>query len=98
MSASRIPGPLLPALLSAAAGLPLLAGCSRPAGEPVSAASAPPARVVGVVTPARGDVVRSITQPATVQGGEEAVLYAKTAGYLKQVYVDKGDRVKAGQL
>ena len=24
--------------------------------------------------------------------------YAKTAGYLKQVYVDKGDRVKAGQV
>jgi RND family efflux transporter MFP subunit len=51
-----------------------------------------------VVTATQGDITSTITQPATIQGGNEAVLYAKTAGYLKTIYVDKGDRVRAGQL
>lgn len=48
--------------------------------------------------PAQGDVARTITQPATIQGIEEATLYARAAGYLKSLSVDKGDRVRAGQV
>lgn len=84
---------LLPAIAAATSG------CG---GEPSPAAqaSAQTARVpaVGVVTPVVGDVARTITQPATIQGIEEATIYAKTSGYLKQLLVDKGDRVRAGQL
>src|SRR5207245_335302 len=53
---------------------------------------------VGTVVPAQGNIDRTITQPATLQGIEEATLYAKTAGYLKSIAVDKGDRVRAGQV
>jgi RND family efflux transporter MFP subunit len=67
-------------------------------GSSQTAASGPQVRTVGVVTVAQQPVERKISQPATLQGLEEATLYAKTAGYLKAVYVDKGDRVKAGQL
>jgi RND family efflux transporter MFP subunit len=79
---------------------PLLAGCSgRALGEAAPAASrTSDARPVGVVSPMEGDVARTITQPATLQGIEEAMLYAKTAGYLKSISVDKGDRVRAGQV
>jgi RND family efflux transporter MFP subunit len=41
---------------------------------------------------------RKIELPATVHGYIEALLYAKTAGYLKNILVDKGDRIKRGQL
>jgi len=83
-----------------AATLPVLAGCSSRGGDPAApaAASAPAARTVGVVTVTQGDVKRTITQPGTIQGIQEAVVYAKTSGYLKALTVDKGDRVHAGQL
>jgi len=55
-------------------------------------------RTVGVVTAAPEDVTRAISQPGTIQGIEEATLFARATGYLKGVYVDKGDRVRAGQL
>jgi RND family efflux transporter MFP subunit len=42
--------------------------------------------------------VRSIEVPGTVHGYIETPVYAKIAGYLKRIYVDKGDRVKKGQL
>ncbi|HEU4752547.1 MAG TPA: biotin/lipoyl-binding protein, partial [Armatimonadota bacterium] len=50
------------------------------------------------MTAAQSDVTRTITQPGTIQGIEEATLYARAAGYLKSIYVDKGDRVRAGQV
>lgn len=81
--------------------LPVLAGCSSRGADPAAtpaAASAPSARTVGVVTVTQGDVKRTITQPGTIQGIQEAVVYAKTSGYLQSLSVDKGDRVRAGQL
>jgi len=41
---------------------------------------------------------RRITLPGTVRAYQEATLYAKVAGYLKWIAVDRGDRVKAGQV
>lgn len=41
---------------------------------------------------------RTIELPGTIRGYVETPLYAKTAGYLKTITVDKGDRVRAGQL
>jgi membrane fusion protein, multidrug efflux system len=43
-------------------------------------------------------VERSIEVPGTVHGYVETPVYAKIAGYLKAIYVDKGQRVTRGQL
>src|SRR2546428_4142437 len=80
---------------------PLLAGCSsHPLGQAAAAAysSSAGGHPVGTVVPSQGNIARTITQPATLLGIEEATLYAKTAGYLKSISVDKGDRVRAGQV
>jgi len=54
---------------------------------------------VQTVVPKRGEIVRSITLPTfRVLALQEATLYAKVSGYLKTLKVDKGDRVKEGQL
>jgi membrane fusion protein, multidrug efflux system len=41
---------------------------------------------------------RELTLPATARGFDETRIYAKVPGYLKNLKVDKGDRVRAGQL
>lgn len=41
---------------------------------------------------------RAIELPGTIRGYVETPVYAKIAGYLKTITVDKGDRVRAGQL
>jgi membrane fusion protein (multidrug efflux system) len=46
----------------------------------------------------RGDVIRYVTLPGTLKANQQATLYAKVAGYLTKVIVDKGDVVKADQV
>lgn len=46
----------------------------------------------------RGPGQREIQLPARIHGYVETPIYAKTAGYLKAIHVDKGDRVKRGDL
>jgi HlyD family secretion protein len=46
----------------------------------------------------RRDISRTIELPGDVQAFQQAELYAKVSGYLRDVLVDKGDRVTAGQL
>ena len=46
----------------------------------------------------RGSIGRTVTIPATVRPRDQAVLYAKVSGYLKNIRVDKGDQVRAGDL
>jgi len=41
---------------------------------------------------------RSLDIPATIRGFVETPVYAKISGYLKTIDVDKGDRVKEGQV
>jgi RND family efflux transporter MFP subunit len=45
-----------------------------------------------------GSPSRTIDLPASVHGYIEAPVYAKVAGYMKTINVDKGDHVKAGQV
>jgi membrane fusion protein, multidrug efflux system len=45
-----------------------------------------------------GSPSRSIAIPASVHGYIETPVYAKVAGYTKTINVDKGDRVKAGDV
>jgi membrane fusion protein, multidrug efflux system len=41
---------------------------------------------------------RRLTLPATIQGYVETPVFAKIAGYLKEIRVDKGDRIRKGQV
>jgi len=41
---------------------------------------------------------RHLTLPATIRGFDETDIYAKVPGYLKTIKVDKGDRIRKGQL
>jgi len=51
------------------------------------------------VAPAqRGEVIRYVTLPGTLKANQQATLYAKVAGYLTHVAVDKGDLVKVEQV
>jgi len=75
----------------------VLCGCERAAAPPPKAS--PPAPIeVHLAQPHRGEITRSINLPATIAPLQEAVLYAKVAGYLKTISVDKGDSVKQGAL
>jgi RND family efflux transporter MFP subunit len=53
---------------------------------------------IEVVTTSAGPELRTIKLLGDVRSGATATLYAKVAGYLKAIYVDKGDKVEAGQL
>lgn len=53
---------------------------------------------VEVVHPRKGGVERTTTQAGSVHAFYHATLFAKVSGYLKEQYVDIGDRVKKGQL
>ncbi|WP_165224285.1 efflux RND transporter periplasmic adaptor subunit [Aquisphaera insulae] len=55
-------------------------------------------RVVKVISPRQGGLERTSNQPGTIRGFDFAPLYAKVSGYLKALNVDRGDRVKAGQV
>jgi len=61
------------------------------------AADAPKALEVKVAHPTRGEIIRYVTLPGSIRANQQATLYAKVAGYLKSIAVDKGDRVQAGQ-
>ena len=53
---------------------------------------------VPVTKPARGEITRFVTLPSTVRANQQVTLYAKVAGYLGKVTVDKGDTVKEGDV
>jgi len=53
---------------------------------------------VSVVPLNPGPASRSLEIPGTIRGYVETSVYAKTAGYMKTINVDKGDRVKQGQV
>ena len=61
-------------------------------------ATAQPAADAGVTSPRRGEIHRFVSLPGTLRANQQVTLHAKVAGYLKNITVDKGDRVKSGQL
>jgi RND family efflux transporter MFP subunit len=91
---SRASRPALPVLALLAV---TIAGC-KPAADP-QAAGPPPAPVpVKLAHPRRGEIMRTVSLPATIAAHQQAALYSKVAGYLKTITVDKGDEVRQGQL
>jgi membrane fusion protein (multidrug efflux system) len=85
------------AQLSVLIGLGALAGCGST--ETKTALAAPPPMMVTTAVPTRGAITRTVTLPAfRVLAYQSATIYAKVAGYLKTLKVDKGDAVTEGQL
>ncbi len=80
----------------ALAGEVALSGCKPSAAQPVRD-PAPPVKVQAV-RPERGPITRFVTLPGEINPYQQATLYAKVAGYLKTIAVDKGDAVKEGAL
>lgn len=78
--------------------LALGAACRQTKPAPSNAASSASPATVTVVKARRGPISRSIALPAVIRPLEQAVLYAKVAGYLKTIRVDKGDSVHEGDL
>jgi RND family efflux transporter MFP subunit len=54
--------------------------------------------LVRVATVRREPAIRQVMLPGEVHAWQQATLYAKVSGYLKAMLVDKGDRVRKGQL
>lgn len=63
-----------------------------------SGEGARPLPLVQVTTPSQVDMQRRLALTADILPIQQADLMAKIAGYLDAVYVDRGDRVHAGQL
>lgn len=63
-----------------------------------AAADARPPPAVAVARVEREDLFREITIPAEFRPYTEVEVHAKVTGYVKDMKVDFGDRVKAGQL
>src|SRR3989449_6351573 len=76
----------------------LRCGCERGGGVASSPAKTEPPLEVKTVHPFRGTITRNVTLPGEVKAYQQATLYAKVAGYLKTITVDKGDRVKESDL
>jgi RND family efflux transporter MFP subunit len=68
--------------------------------ETASAANAQPApaQTVETIRPIRSDIAHSFNTNGTLEAFETADLYPKVSGYLAEVRVDIGDRVKKGQV
>jgi membrane fusion protein, multidrug efflux system len=78
--------------------LPFCSGCNPRSVDAARPKASEPPRQVQVVRPSLGEITRAITLPAEVRPFRQATLYAKVAGYLKSISVDKGDEVQQGAL
>src|SRR5690349_10006924 len=74
----------------------LWVGCKPPSNEPQQKPPLPLA--VKTTHLNRGPITRFVTLPGEIKPYQEATLFAKVAGYLKAINVDKGDPVKEGML
>jgi HlyD family secretion protein len=75
-------------------------GCQRGTTAPTAnAAEGPKAGTIRVTVSklARKTLVAKTTQPARIEAFEQTPLFAKIAGYVKEVHVDIGDKVTKGQ-
>lgn len=70
----------------------------RAYAEADNAGAAPAPPTVAVAKVDREDLYREVTIPAEFRPYEEVELHAKVSGYVSQMNVDFGDRVKAGQI
>jgi len=86
-------GPIATLLL---VGLFAAGGCSGSRAADAAPEAARP--TVAVARAERADLSETLTLAAEFRPFQEIDVHAKVAGFLKAIYVDVGDRVKAGQL
>jgi membrane fusion protein (multidrug efflux system) len=89
--------------LAVFASLLVVAGCDSAHSEAAKtaeqkAAAAPPALTVQVAKPVWRKVQRTAQGQGALFAKESVILSNKMAGYVSKVYVDFGDKVKAGQV
>lgn len=84
--------------VSAAACVLVLAGAACTRQRKVEAGSAPQLPVVAVAKASVRNLSHDLVLTAEFKPFQEVDLMAKVAGYVKEIYVDAGDRVKEGQL
>ncbi len=65
---------------------------------PAWCAEAAEGKTLEAVRPKREDLIRRTKLPGSIEPWEQAVLYARATGYLKEIRVDRGDAVKAGDV
>jgi RND family efflux transporter MFP subunit len=70
--------------------------CSQKEPPAVSAAAEPP--IVAMAKVVRADLSRKVTLTAEFEPFQEVDVMAKVSGYIRQIKVDIGDRVREGQL
>jgi len=75
-----------------------LSSCSRNPGVQASAAGSADSPVVAVATVKTENLSRALVLTAEFKPYQEIDVMAKVAGYIKQINVDVGDRVKEGDL
>ena len=78
--------------------LAALSACSRPAAVRAATEGQAPEVTVGVAEVARKPIMRQITLSSELVPFQEIDVYAKEAGYVKQLKVDYGSHVSAGDL
>src|SRR5579862_1870930 len=81
--------------LSAVLSVLLVACNSKGRNSEASAAEVPSAAVVAVK---RGDITRYLNLAGQFQPYQVVDVHAKVSGYIRHIYVDIGDKVRAGQL
>jgi len=67
-------------------------------GSRAATTGTPERTTVAVAAARRADLAQTLTLAAEFRPFQEIDVHAKVAGFLKAIYVDVGDRVKAGQL
>jgi multidrug efflux pump subunit AcrA (membrane-fusion protein) len=89
--------PIFPLLL-AGLGLLLLSSCGRNQDAQAGAAAASEIPTVAVAKVATADLSRDLILTAEFKPYQEVDVMAKVSGYVKEIRVDVGDRVKEGDL
>lgn len=94
-----MPSPVPPLALLALFAVALPQSCSRSGSAP-AAGSAPalPTLELPTCSASPGTIWRWISLPAVATPWQEVTLQAKVSGYLAKIQVDRGDRVKAGDV
>jgi RND family efflux transporter MFP subunit len=70
----------------------------KPHGDAIAATAESGATQVTVIKPKVLDSNEALVLPGVVRALEEAKIYPRTSGYVKNWFVDIGDKVKEGQL
>jgi RND family efflux transporter MFP subunit len=89
---AKAPAPLLVLLIG------LLGGCSTSQNVRAGNAAAESATTVGVAKVSRKPIMRQLTLSSELVPFQEIDVYAKESGFVRQLLVDYGTRVKEGQL